>query len=89
MTRIAFFIGLCLSFPAAVALADEDKAIAEAAKALQGTWELRGAEMDSQAGVIKQVNFKFAGRHTYGKDGAYKIEIMGKWSRREPGRLSR
>jgi hypothetical protein len=78
MTRFAFFIGLCVSFPATAARADEDKAVAEAAKALQGTWDVREGQRDGQPGVNK---FQNPGQSvpgwTFGKDGTYKVELRG------------
>src|SRR5262245_18211059 len=70
MTRCAFFIGLCLSLSATVAGADEDKAVAKAAKALQATWEVRKVEIDGQ-------RREWTARRTFGMDGTYKMEIMG------------
>src|SRR5262245_47277676 len=74
MTRFALFIGLCLSLPATVARADEDKAVAEAARSLQGTWEVREAEIGGPNRVEK---LPVGGRRTFDKDGTYKVELMG------------
>src|SRR5262245_61579458 len=72
MTRFVFFIGLCLSLPATIVGANEDKAVAKAAKALQGTWEVREGEVGNPKGVEK---LPAGARRTFGKDGTYKVEI--------------
>ncbi len=66
-----------LFFPAAAAWADGDRAVAEVTKVLQGAWKVREAKIDGQAGVINLDQGDFAARRTYGKDGTYKVEIMG------------
>ena len=54
---------------------DEDKAVAEATKALQGTWEVREGEVGNPKRV--ENNLQVGARRTFGKDGTYKVEFMG------------
>ena len=77
MTRRIFIAGLCGSLLAPAVLADDadEKAIAAAAKSLEGTWVITELEYDGRS--AKGDALKPQPRKTYSKDGTSKNERDG------------
>lgn len=78
MTKFSITISSCLMLATLVEGAGADKKTTEAAKILQGTWEVHSIEVDAPNGGTQSEDIsEFVIRQSYLEDGTYEIEVMG------------